>query len=166
MVHRQSQVCNHPELFERADVVAPFSFSKFGRSGPLVRESDFVPLPYSTRNPIEFWIPALFYEDGGLLHVPCENSTPASGSSLLSKTFNIWSTDWMSHSVQASRKFTPTCSSVYFQRRLASSSFSFLRALDMSPREAHSLYVSPLIRRRLLAVEEEVKDLGASAYPL
>ncbi|KAG5648097.1 hypothetical protein DXG03_007132 [Asterophora parasitica] len=57
-------VCNHPELFERADVVAPFSFSRFGRSGPISREGDFISLPYSTRNPIQYSIPELFYLDG------------------------------------------------------------------------------------------------------
>src|SRR5271168_352423 len=59
------KVCNHPELFERADVVAPFSFCKFGRSGPLMREGDSVLPPYSTRSPIEFSVPTLLYLDGG-----------------------------------------------------------------------------------------------------
>ena len=45
LVMQFRKVCNHPELFERADVVAPFSFSDFGRSGPLNREGDFVQLP-------------------------------------------------------------------------------------------------------------------------
>ena len=92
-------MCNHPELFERADVVAPFSFSHFGRSGPLMREGDFVPLSYSTRNPIEFSIPELFYQDGGLLNVPSENHNGHLGSGYLTKLLNIWSTDWIQHSL-------------------------------------------------------------------
>ncbi|KAG1843860.1 SNF2 family N-terminal domain-containing protein [Suillus tomentosus] len=68
------KVCNHPELFERADVVAPFSFSRFGQSGPLNREGDLISLPYSTHNPTEYQIPALFHQDGGLIDVPCEKS--------------------------------------------------------------------------------------------
>jgi hypothetical protein len=91
-------VCNHPELFERADVVAPFSFAQFGQSGPLNREGDFINLPYSTRNPIEYTIPRLFYQDGGLLDVANENSR---GLSPLSRLMNIWSTDWMHHSLYA-----------------------------------------------------------------
>ncbi|KAG6820380.1 hypothetical protein H0H93_001351 [Arthromyces matolae] len=59
------QVCNHPELFERADVIAPFSFCEFGRPGPLMREGDFVLLPYSSRNPIEFVVPEIFCDNGG-----------------------------------------------------------------------------------------------------
>lgn len=93
------QVCNHPELFERADVVAPFSFSRFGRPGPLSREGDFVSLPYSTRNPIEYVIPELLYRDGGLLSVPSERSKALSGGTCLSKLFNIWSTDWIHRSM-------------------------------------------------------------------
>lgn len=93
------QVCNHPELFERADVVAPFSFSQFGRSGPLSREGDFIMLPYSTRNPIEYAIPELLYRDGGLLNVPNECSRGHSSSACLPKLFNIWSADWIQRSI-------------------------------------------------------------------
>ena len=87
------KVCNHPELFERADVVAPYSFSEFGRSGPLNREGDFVQLPYSTRNPIELSIPKLLYLDGGLVNVPQEISRLRSDDSVFTKLMNIWSTD-------------------------------------------------------------------------
>jgi chromatin-remodeling ATPase INO80 len=97
-VHNR-QVCNHPELFERADVVAPFSFSHFGRSGPLSREGDFITLPYSTRNPIEYAIPELLYRDGGLLDVPNERSKGLLNSACLTKLFNIWSTDWIQRSL-------------------------------------------------------------------
>jgi hypothetical protein len=102
-----SQVCNHPELFERADVVAPFSFALFGQSGPLNREGDFISLPYSTRNPIEYAIPALFYQDGGLLDVPNDNSRDPG---LLSGLMNIWSTDWIHHSLYDDSKI---CSHQY-----------------------------------------------------
>jgi len=108
------QVCNHPELFERADVVAPFSFSDFGRSGPLAREGEYVSLSYSTRNPIEYRIPSLFYEDGGLLNVPCENSGFRSRHSGLHKMFNIWSTDWIHHSLLTSGRLRATLFSFFF----------------------------------------------------
>jgi chromatin-remodeling ATPase INO80 len=95
-------VCNHPELFERADVTAPFSFAQFGRSGLLSREGDFISLPYSSRNPIAFDIPEIFYTDGGLLDVPSEESRSVQGSGVLSKLMNIWSTDRIHHSVHDS----------------------------------------------------------------
>ena len=47
LVMQFRKVCNHPELFECADVVAPFSFSRFGRTRPsqLFPESDRVQDP-------------------------------------------------------------------------------------------------------------------------
>ncbi|PFH54596.1 hypothetical protein AMATHDRAFT_52228 [Amanita thiersii Skay4041] len=148
LVMQFRKVCNHPELFERADVVAPFSFSHFGRPGPLAREGDFVLLPYSTRNPIEYTIPGLFYTDGGLIHFPGEQVVGASRTSSLQKLFNIWSTDWIHKSVEDN----------------APSSFSFLRLLDMSPGEVHSLHVVPLMRQRLYAVEKERKWIEEVPY--
>ncbi|KAJ7727846.1 SNF2 family N-terminal domain-containing protein [Mycena maculata] len=148
LVMQFRKVCNHPELFERADVVAPFSFSRFGRSGPLMREGDFVSLSYSTRNPIEFQIPELLYQDGGILTVPSENSTSASQSSCLSKLFNIWSIDWIHRSLYDE----------------VSSSFAFLRLLDSSAKEAHALHLSPLITRRLSAVHDEAVAIDEAPY--
>jgi DNA helicase INO80 len=34
LVTQFRKACNHPELFERVDVVAPFSFSRFSRTLP------------------------------------------------------------------------------------------------------------------------------------
>ncbi|KAJ7837479.1 SNF2 family N-terminal domain-containing protein [Mycena olivaceomarginata] len=150
LVMQFRKVCNHPELFERADVVAPFSFSQFGRSGPLMREGDFVSLPYSTRNPIEFTIPELLYHDGGILNVPSENSCSVSQSSCLTTLLNIWTTDWMHRSLYEE----------------ASSSFSFLRFLDSSAKEAHALHLSPLISRRLSAARDEASATDAAPYYL
>lgn len=99
------QVCNHPELFERAEVVAPFSFARYGQSGPLNREGEFGHLPYSTRNPIEYTIPELLYRDGGFLDVPAEKSVGIGGSACVSKLFNIWSTDWLQRSLYEDSKF-------------------------------------------------------------
>ena len=158
-------MCNHPELFERADVVAPFSFSRFGQSGPLIREGDLVSLSYSTRNPIELSIPRLLYEEGGLLDVPSEHSRATSRSGCLPSLFNIWSTDWLQHSLYEEGK---TFRYVYNFRQLdvaaESSTFAFLRLLDMSPSNAHALHAAPLICRRLLATQEEARTTKDAHY--
>ncbi|KAF8622243.1 hypothetical protein AX15_007182 [Amanita polypyramis BW_CC] len=148
LVMQFRKVCNHPELFERADVVAPFSFSHFGRPGPLAREGDFVLLRYSTRNPIEYVIPELFHQDGGFLDLPGEHVTSPHHSSSVKKLFNIWSTDWVHKSLLED----------------AASSFSFLRLLDLSPSEAHLLHVAPLVRRRLYFAESERKLFEDDVY--
>jgi DNA helicase INO80 len=50
--------------------------------------------------------------------------------------------------------------------RLASSSFSFLRFLDSSAKEAHALHLSPLITRRLSAARDEASATDAAPYYL
>ncbi|KAH9019839.1 SNF2 family DNA-dependent ATPase [Lactarius pseudohatsudake] len=141
LVMQFRKVCNHPELFERADIVAPYSFSEFGRSGPLNRQGDFVIAPYSTRNPIKYSIPELLYLDGGLSNVPYDGPgisvQPDQG--VLHKLMNIWTTDWIQHSIVDD----------------VDSPFSFLPLLNLSPGDTHKLYESPLLRRCLLALEEE-----------
>ncbi|CAA7266562.1 unnamed protein product [Cyclocybe aegerita] len=151
LVMQFRKVCNHPELFERADVVAPFSFCNYGKPGPLMREGDFVILPYSTRSPIEYSIPARLYQDGGLLDVPSEDSSAPSRSSCLTKLLNIWSTDWIHRSMYHDD----------------STSFSFLRFIGMPTSEAHQIHVSPLMRRRLFALEREmaVPDIRYASEP-
>ncbi|KAG2023344.1 SNF2-family ATP dependent chromatin remodeling factor snf21 [Coprinopsis cinerea AmutBmut pab1-1] len=148
LVMQFRKVCNHPELFERADVVAPFSFCRFGRPTVPSREGDFVILPYSARNPIEYEVPQLIYKGGGMLDVPSEDSTLPQHSTVLSKLCNIWTTEWITRSLEESH----------------SSSFSFLYLLGMSPQEAHQLHVSPLLRRELLRTEQEIKLRDSAAY--
>ncbi|TFK57143.1 hypothetical protein OE88DRAFT_1715887 [Heliocybe sulcata] len=150
LVMQFRKVCNHPELFERADVVAPFSFSVFGQSGPLNREGDFLFLPYSSRSPIEYTIPALLYRDGGLLDVPREESSNPARSGCLSHLMNIWSTDWLHKSLYDD----------------AESSFAFLRLADVSPREAHDIHISPVLSRRLRATQEESDRVSDDCFAL
>lgn len=101
------QVCNHPELFERADVTAPFSFCEFGKSGPLMKEADFVVLPYSSRNPIQYSIPLLLSLDGESMDIDSQTTASLNHSSVLTKLMNIWSTDWIHHSLYHDGKSFP-----------------------------------------------------------
>ncbi|KAJ4486296.1 SNF2 family DNA-dependent ATPase [Lentinula aciculospora] len=148
LVMQFRKVCNHPELFERADVVSPFSFARCAQSGPLNREGDFIVFPYSTRNPIQLTLPKLLYEDGGIINVPNEDSTFISRSGCLSQLMSIWRTDYIHKSLSEEK----------------SSSFSFLRLIDTSPQEAHELHLAPLIRRRLLSTQAERKFLERTPY--
>jgi DNA helicase INO80 len=148
-------------------VVAPFSFTHFGRSGPIFREGDSITLPYSTRNPIEYAVPELFYHDGGLLDVPNQRSEGLSSSACITKMFNIWSTDWIQRSLYEEGNISPLTYLSHFADLVAAhSSFGFLRLLDLSPGEVHSLHVMPLITRRLIAIEEEMSMVQDSPYSL
>ncbi|KAF6766320.1 DNA ATP-dependent helicase [Ephemerocybe angulata] len=147
LVMQFRKVCNHPELFERADVVAPFSFCEFGNSGPLAREGDFVILPYSTKNPIEYEIPQLLYHDAGLFDVPCDNLWLPQKSSEVKKELSIWSTDWVEKSLWTDH-----------------SGFSFLKFVDTTPKEAHNIHIAPLMKRQLMAWDKERRLSEAAPY--
>ncbi|TDL28392.1 hypothetical protein BD410DRAFT_780893 [Rickenella mellea] len=150
LVMQFRKVCNHPELFERADVVAPFSFCEFGRSGPINREGDFIYCNYSTRNPLEFKIPELFYLDGGIRSVPQENSPSGPNSEVLRKLTSIWTTDWMRRSLEDDVK----------------SPFAFLQLLDMGSGDAHTLHFAPTIFRLLHGVAEDARRKERDPYAL
>lgn len=154
------KVCNHPQLFERADVVAPFSFTHFGQSGPLNREGDFLDLPYSTRNPIDFHVPRLLYEEGGISDVPSRTSAFATP---LNQLFNIWQSDWIHRSIYDDG--TPNIPFKTIGPRRASpgsSAFAFLKLMGVTGQDAHVLHRSPLIRRQLIALKLVETSLSRS----
>ena len=73
-----------------------------------MREGDSVILPYSTRSPIEYSVPILLYQDGGIIDIPSETSSSPSRSSCLAKLFNIWTTDWIHQSLFEECKLSST----------------------------------------------------------
>lgn len=81
------KVCNHPDLFERADIDSPFSFSVYGKSTPVSRDGETTDLMYSTNNPITYHVPRLIYND--ILLPNFENDLDVR-SKLLRHTFNIF----------------------------------------------------------------------------
>ncbi|OCH96546.1 hypothetical protein OBBRIDRAFT_815823 [Obba rivulosa] len=147
LVMQFRKVCNHPELFERADVVAPFSFSEFGRSGPLNREGDLIQLPYSTRNPIELTIPKLLYHEGGFLDVPREDGGSNVDTQHVANLMNIWATDWIHRSLDDEQ-----------------SAFSFLKLIDLDPSRAHKIYRSSLLQRTLELIRQEEEEEEEEPY--
>lgn len=148
-------------------MVAPFSFSDFGKSGALNREGDFVLLPYSTRNPIEFAVPKLLYESSSLFGEPIQDpEVEGRGDTRrTAQLMNIWATDWIHRSYYdnggriylLSDYITDTCA-------LEESTFSFLRLLDISPSETHTLHTSNLLRRQMLVSEMRAKQSELAPY--
>lgn len=100
LVMQFRKVCNHPELFERADVVAPFSFCDYGRPSSIAREGDFISCHYSTRSHFELPLPKLLYQDGGILAIPNENAPLRTERGVLQRLTNIWSTDYIKRSLE------------------------------------------------------------------
>ncbi|KAL1409723.1 putative DNA helicase ino80 [Vanrija albida] len=120
LVMQFRKVCNHPDLFERADVVSPFLFGSFSHSGNLNRQGDMLYCPDSARNPIEVQLPRIMWTEGGMLNLPSENSLAGSDTHVLQNLLNIWSTEWINSSIKQDQ-----------------SAFGFLKIVDWSPAEAN-----------------------------
>lgn len=100
LVMQFRKVCNHPELFERADVEAPLAFARFAQSGSLAREGDFLQCPDSTQSLIQYEVPRLLVRDGGLLDVPGEgNVRKGFDTHYLGNLMNVWKTANVSEAV-------------------------------------------------------------------
>lgn len=85
LVMQFRKVCNHPDLFERADVRSPFSFGKFAETSSFLREGNELEYTYSTENEINYELPRLIYDE--LLTPNFEKNTLDS----LYEKFNIYS---------------------------------------------------------------------------
>ncbi|KAI9309490.1 SNF2 family N-terminal domain-containing protein [Cunninghamella echinulata] len=134
LVMQFRKVCNHPELFERADVESPFAFCEFGESGPLSKEQ-YLQYSYSTKSKIKYYLPKQVYRNGGLLNVPGRKSKAGFSTKYLDNLMNIWSTDYIYESMHSDEH---------------DNAFSFLRFVDTSPHEASYLFKHSLISRWLL----------------
>lgn len=62
LVMQFRKVCNHPDLFERADVDLSFAFGTFAETGSFLRETD-LEVAYTLRNSIRYDIPKLIYNE-------------------------------------------------------------------------------------------------------
>ncbi|KAI5480383.1 SNF2 family helicase Ino80 [Pseudohyphozyma bogoriensis] len=130
------KVCNHPELFERADVTAPLAFASFNETANLVRDPEVLEVPYATSSMIEYRIPKLLYREGGMVAVPGEKSKAGSDSLHLNHLLNIWTPDYIQKSLKAD-----------------DSTFSFARGLKLSPAELSKSVKSHGILRVGLGLE-------------
>lgn len=126
------KVCNHPELFERADVTAPLAFCQYPQNYNLSREGNNLNVQYATHSYLEVPIPRLLCDDPPKLDL--------SETSYLSILTNIYS----------ARNMTPRLSD-------NDPTFSFARFTDLSPRAMRELSLStdPAVK---LAIAEEDKE--------
>lgn len=90
LVMQFRKVCNHPDLFERADVVSAYSFCSFGSAFGPVRDGPVIEVYSSTQNLITYSIPKLLYREGGILNVSNEYSRAGFDSKYLHGLMNIW----------------------------------------------------------------------------
>ncbi|KAF1850971.1 uncharacterized protein K460DRAFT_350956 [Cucurbitaria berberidis CBS 394.84] len=140
LVMQFRKVCNHPDLFERADTWSPFSFAYFAETASFLREGQNVRVGYSTRNLIEYSLPRLVCRNGGRLDIAGpENPTAGFKGHYLDNLMNVWSPD----NVQRSAR--------------QAGAFSWLRFSDLSASEASKVAKSDLFHRALAAGDKPNK---------
>ncbi|KAB8349629.1 hypothetical protein FH972_023648 [Carpinus fangiana] len=91
LVMQFRKVCNHPDLFERADTTSPMSFCYFAETASFMREGHSVDVGYSVRNQIELKVPRLIGRDNGRLDVAGPDNDKAGWrNKYLYHMMNIW----------------------------------------------------------------------------
>ncbi|GAA5800530.1 hypothetical protein HPULCUR_005965 [Helicostylum pulchrum] len=131
LVMQFRKVCNHPELFERADVKSPMSFCRFSQTGSLAKESQLY-CPYSTTSHIKYKIPKKLYRNGGILKVVSPDTNAGFETKYLDNLMNIWNSKYIYESEFSNEK---------------DAAFSFLRFTDMAPHEASYLSKANILER-------------------
>ena len=132
LVMQFRKVCNHPDLFERADTWSPFSFGSFAETPSFLREGQNVRVGYTTRNLIEYSLPRLVGRNGGRLDMPGpENGKAGFRGHYLYNLMNVWDPDSMEKSAREA------------------GAFSWLRFCDLSATEASKIAKSDLFHRAI-----------------
>ncbi|EPS42587.1 hypothetical protein H072_3396 [Dactylellina haptotyla CBS 200.50] len=132
LVMQFRKVCNHPDLFERADTMSPMAFSKFPETASFMREGNNIDVRYGVTNLIEYRLPRLVARDGRL-DVPGITSIAGWRRRYVTQSdskLNIWNPVYLAKQYVA-----------------ANSAFSFLRFIDTSPAEATRAFHNALVDR-------------------
>lgn len=130
LVMQFRKVCNHPDLFERAEVNSPFACAYFAETASFVREGSEIAVGYSSRNLIEYELPRLIWSKGGRIHRPGPDSQVAGWKNrILNHMMNVWSPDNIRDNSDGTK------------------AFSWLRFTDTSPCEAYEATHQSLIVR-------------------
>lgn len=138
LVMQFRKVCNHPDLFERAETSSPFFSGYFAETASFIREGTNVAVGYSSRNLISYDLPRLVLNEGGRLVKPSKhNETAGLRNKYLNELMNIWNPDNIRDSCQGS------------------DNFSFLRFADTSPQEAYKASHADVFSRAAELVQKE-----------
>ena len=125
LVMQFRKVCNHPDLFERADVESSFTFGTFAETSSFLRESE-LELYYSLKNLIHFDLPRQIYQE---LLVPSEKSNVGSKNKIY-EMFSIYNPENITHDDTLDN-------------------FGWLRFVDASPAELKQYTKKNLLERAI-----------------
>jgi DNA helicase INO80 len=141
LVMQFRKVCNHPDLFERAETTSPYSFGYFAETESFVREGNNVEVVYSVRNLIEYNLPRLVYKEGGRIDIPGYGSKAGWRGQYLDHLMNIWQPAHMHESARTD------------------GGFSWLRFADVSPNEVEFAARNGLFEKAVVGRQKK-RDLA------
>ena len=130
LVMQFRKVCNHPDLFERADVWSPLTTSKYADTASFMREGYNINVSYSVRSLVEFWMPSVLMEDAGRLDLPGPLNTKAGWfQKALRNELSVWNAENIKESERKN------------------GAFSFLRFIDQSASDVEHTANQSLVQR-------------------
>ncbi|CAM1502769.1 Fc.00g075450.m01.CDS01 [Cosmosporella sp. VM-42] len=107
LVMQFRKVCNHPDLFERAEVTSPFACAYFAETASFIREGNNVAVGYSSRSLIEYELPRLVWNEGGRLYKAGRDNEQAGWRNrALNHLMNIWTPENVRESMDGSKAFS------------------------------------------------------------
>jgi DNA helicase INO80 len=107
LVMQFRKVCNHPDLFERAETTSPFSFGHFAETASFMREGPSINVGYSCRNLIEYELPRLVWREDGRLDMPGRDNDKAGfRGKYLDQLLSVWKPENIRQNMQESRAFS------------------------------------------------------------
>ena len=142
LVMQFRKVCNHPDLFERAETTSPLSLAHFAETASFMREGNLVNVSYSTRNLIELPLPRLLYRKDGRLDLPDQqNSKAGFHGKYLNHMMNIWTPENIHRGSESE------------------GAFSWLRFADTSVADVSNAFYKDAFRRAV-QLKESNRQLG------
>lgn len=106
LVMQFRKVCNHPDLFERAETTSPLSLAHFAETASFLREGHNVNVGYSTRNLIEYDLPRLICSPEARLDVAGPGNEKAGfNTKYLTQLMNIWTPENIQNSSRDNEAF-------------------------------------------------------------
>jgi len=148
LVMQFRKVCNHPDLFERADTTSPFSLSYFAETASFLREGQFVNIGYSIRSLIEYDLPRLLCSAPGRLDLAGpENARAGFETRYLGRLMSVWDPEYLETSSRNASGFSflrfinTSCSQASRSGRLG----CFERAVELKERVERERSVPALV---------------------
>lgn len=107
LVMQFRKVCNHPDLFERAETSSPFSLSHFAETASFMREGQNVNIGYSIRGLIEYDLPRILCNSNGRLDIAGpQNSRAGFETKYLGHMMSVWSQDNIKQSCENDGRYS------------------------------------------------------------